>query len=58
LIAYILNDFQFLENLEEKLILKENIGADFKKLFELKKDFLEKIDLNSKEKYRALAFKI
>ncbi len=58
LIAYILNDFKFLNYLGEKLILKEKIWINLGKLFEFKEIFLEKIDLENKEKYRALAFKI
>jgi hypothetical protein len=47
-----------LENFLDKIILKENISDSLKKLIELKNNFLEKIDLDSREKYRALAFKI
>ncbi len=58
IIAYILNDFSFLEILDKKLILKEEIWENIKKIFEFKEKFLDKIQLQEKEKFRALSFKI
>jgi len=57
LIAHILNDFSLIDLAEEKIILKENIGKNLKNILEQKDEFLAKLDLQDKEKYKALAFK-
>lgn len=57
LIAHILNDFSLIDLAEEKIILKENIGKNLKNILEQKDKFLAKLDLQDKEKYKALAFK-
>ena len=58
IIAYIINDFNFLEKAKEKIILIEKIWENLKKIFDFKENFLEKIDLEEKEKFKALSFKL